>query len=744
MKLSISILIPLIALAAIFIGGYYLNVTFEPPEAKLNQQIDEQVERAQRLLYQYNAAAPQLDRAFTAAATQPENIEPDAWQRHVAQSEEGSPFASLKQRSSQQERQLRTLSQQIAGASGGQVARPRTAGPTQAYQAMLGQAETGHAMLDEALRAVRDAVNASEGQASGRNHPAATRLEAVLLQHKADLLRREAAIVRAEAGRHQAQFARSMRLCQGLDQEIRNQQAMLAGGTAPGKQLRPAVQLEEEPAAVEANNTPSGESMGEQQADEPTTPGFWGQLTGAARTLKQKADQPEPAAPETMEAEAPGEPPAPVAEVPAEPEFAPDEQVPSLARRIADLQRKRSASEAKLSEGQALVEQLKSQVDALQSRVADAQAKARKAEAAMIEAERGGLDVEEYNRLAETFRQASREAALLLEGGVRNARSSNDDPDEIQDAPLVPADPAEPMRPERGLAVLQADLAEAEAVVDAGKQVLAEIDRQLKELNARSETIAARIDRLRQDRQQCLEQAEESTDAAMVAAIRADALEAEAIELAEGRGAQAAQRAVSAASDFQRKMQAFVRSENPTEMPDRELTDMAASQTVVAHARLAQGDIDYVAARTHAQKATGVEQHGKLLERMKSVGMSVALPEPLPEGIQADAVPDYVTSEEKAAEVVKEERQAAAQAAKTALDQYSQAAGQLKDLWVAHASVAAAHNLLADLPKTEGDTEDHALLARQTYNRAIQGREARPEYSTYRRIADSLREATRN
>jgi len=113
----------------------------------------------------------------------------------------------------------------------------------------------------------------------------------------------------------------------------------------------------------------------------------------------------------------------------------------------------------------------------------------------------------------------------------------------------------------------------------------------------------------------------------------------------------------------------------------------------------------------------------------------------LPEGVAADAVPAAATSADAAGKAVTEAKQKAAEAGKQALEHYQEAAGQMKDLWAMHANIAAVHNLLADLPRLEGDTEDHLTLARQTYARAIQGREQRPEYAAYRRIMEKLKES---
>jgi hypothetical protein len=134
-----------------------------------------------------------------------------------------------------------------------------------------------------------------------------------------------------------------------------------------------------------------------------------------------------------------------------------------------------------------------------------------------------------------------------------------------------------------------------------------------------------------------------------------------------------------------------------------------------------------------------------MLTRLAALGVTIKLdPQKLPEGISADAVPAAATDPAEAGKAIAEARKKATEFARQALDQYTQAASQAKDLWVVHTNIAAVHNLLADLPKAENDNEDHAALARQTYARAIQGHENRPEAAAYRQIIDSLKEAPKD
>ncbi len=763
MKLSISIIVPLVVLAAVFIGGYFLSSSFETPQARLDAEVDAQVEVAQRLLSQYNAAVPQLERAFTAAATQPENIEADKWQSYLEQDAEQSPFASVKEQLDAHQQQLAQLSREVGALNGAEPAVAPQPGASEGYANVVDGLKANRELLDQALNAVANAISLAQGEgeaeARGSNHPVATRLQAILLHHKADLLRREAALLRGDAESNRDQFERVAVLCRALDEEIQGQKGLLVGGAAPGKgsELATAAPAQSEPAAEPAAEPvkPAKAEGADAKPKPAETPkaksgGLFDLLVGRAKQIVSKpgakssaAPEHAVAAPEPVTEPAPVQPPsaqadAPAANVPAA-EPGPDESVAPIADRIAQLQRDRAAAAGAQQAAQTEVERLSKQVEEITGRIAAAHKTAHQAEVKMIEAELKGVQADEYRRLSQTYREASREAVALEQGAIRNAKSAVTDPDDILQSPLVPQDDAKPMEPERGKAALDADLLAAKTAVQTNKALLAEVDRQIAELTARREVVQARVQRLEGQRRQTLDEAQRFADAVFADVLRAGLLEGQALEIVIGPGAQAAQRARSAASKHQSQVQQFVRSENPAELPDRKLTDMAADQSSVAHAAMIEGDLNYLAARIRLQQAEDLAHHQDFIADLQAIGLSPKLDvQHLPEGVQAEAVPEYLTQPEKLPQVIKDEQTEAAKAARQALDQYTQAAAQLKELWVVHTNIAAVHNMLAGLPRLENDTEDHVTAARQTYTRAIQGREKRPEYEVYRRIANSL------
>jgi chromosome segregation ATPase len=523
--------------------------------------------------------------------------------------------------------------------------------------------------------------------------------------------------------------------------------------------VTPSASTEPSPKLVDAKVEVKVKPKEDAPTAKPLASGLLGKLAklvtpkGAKETAAPKpADktEPEPTAKPEAAVAAPQSEPAEVAEAATSPELAgPAEQVPSLPDRIAALQKNRSQVEARITEHQAEIERLDKDIKDLEARRDAARNEAQQAELKMLEAERNGAKstdpeavqkfVNEYRKLAEAQRKAAREAATLEEGSMRNVKAAAD-PEDILSAPLAAADASKPMQPERGLVALRSDKAVAQASLAASKELLVEIDRQIEQLTVSRKAIDARMAELQAAGAKLRAELDQYAQSAARQVVRADQLEKEAIETAEGQGMQAAQRAQSAANAFQSATAQFIRSENPTETPDRKLSEMAADQFTVANAVLLQGDLGYLLARTYLQQANDLKVHEQMLRELAGLSVEVKLnADQLPEGVTAESVPAAATNADEAAKAQAEDLKKAAEFAKQALENYTQAASQLKDLWVVHANMAAVHNLLADLPRVEGDNEDHLALARDTYARAIQGREKQPEYAAYRRIVDSLK-----
>lgn len=755
--MKIYTLVPVVILALVIVGGYFIAPAVEAPQSRLDRQVAEKVELAQRLLNDYNGATPQLQKVFESASTRTIEVDPNKWQAYLELAE-GTPFGeesfALRDRLSNQEQALSQAARALQSLGGSAASTP-TPGAEEAYQAVLEEARAGHAILDQAIGLVRSAINLQEGEGessvSGRDNPSATRLEALLLHHKADLLRREAAMVRAKANLDRKQVERLDVFSREIHDRIAAQQMLLTGGTAPGK-TTPVIKPKPPADATE----PAAAAPAEPTADR--TPRRSGGLLGNLMGMlgDRLPVQPRPSAPRAPEPAQPAEPassdPA-VADAQAEPEVeqGPAEAIPSLPQRIANLQQNREQVVARISATQAEIQRLTQEIEALEARCAAADQAARAAQLKMFEAEQKGANlsdpeavqrfINDYRKLSEEHRAAAMEATRLREGSVRNGRSASADPDEIMTSPIVPEDDSKPMEPERGLAALQADRHVAEQVLTTSQELLAEVDRQLAGLNTRRQTVESQLSGLRAREQELAAQLTRYAQAAATGVVRADQLEAEAIEIIDGPGQAAAGRAQSAAGSFQREVASFLRRENPTETPERKLSDMAADQFFAANAAALPADFQYLLARTYVQRAADLEWHKRMLDALASIGVAVKLDPQAFEGMDPEAFPASATSAQAAGQAVEESYRKAAEAAKQALDQYAQAATQAKEWWILHAQMAALHRMLADLPRVEGDTEDHLAAARQTYARAIQGREQRPEYAAYRRVLDSLKEA---
>lgn len=760
MKPYLSIVIPLLVLGLVFVGGSFLSTAIDSPQSKLDAKMQGQVELAQRLLNDYNAAAPMIEHAFSAAATRPVEIDPDAWQDFLQTGEDGKhPLASNRtvvERLRNDEQQVGKISRDISNLSGSEPGHTSDPGPSDAYGNVLAGIKANRAKLDYALTAVQAAIAMSigEGEAEvrGANHPAPTRLEAILIHHKADLMRREAALQRARAQEDRIGIERLSIEAQRFDREIQNAKSLLVGGNIPRMGALPTVSL--------ADISPAAKSA-QEEAAKPQSPAekLW-ILSKLIDQLPAKKTDEQPATDDTQpeeKAETP-EPAAELAEADRADESAdvPMETVPPLADRLAELQGERTRANNAIVKTNAEVQAITEQIQDLAGRLAAAEQKARDVELKMIDAEQAGVQgadsaaadafSENYRHLSEQHRLALQEIATLKKGAMRNAKSVDDEPERILQSPLAPADPSSPMKPERGLAVLESELAAAKNLGQANQVWLNEVDRQIADLTARKTTIESRVTTLEQQKKQTLDRAQMLSNDALVAVAQAALREQEALDLLTGQGQAAAQRAQSAANHYQRRVKQFISSENPSDMPEKKLTEMAQDQYAAAGAATVKGDLALLTARIYAQQADDLKLHQQLLASMQTMNLPASLnSQQLPEGLTVESIPASATSVEEAEKAIQANLIEAAKYAKEALAAYTEAteaSGQLRDFWAVHANIAAVHLLMAHLPPAEGDTEDHLAQARQLYSRVIVGREKRPEYSTYKWIAEGLKTAS--
>ncbi|HSW44997.1 MAG TPA: hypothetical protein VLM89_05455 [Phycisphaerae bacterium] len=577
--------------------------------------------------------------------------------------------------------QLRELGGQVramnerAGRLDGETLQPvpQVPGSTQAYQQLQDDLKLNEQLLSDALRITQEAIGLSEGEYSGSEHPGATRLEAVLCYHQADQLRRKAALYNSDADDAQVRFARDLTWWHRLTADITSTQREL--GEAPAAASSPA-------------STPASE----------------------------------PAVAETQAA-----------------------ALPAIDERIAALKQHRAGVAAEIEAAQAQAGQLTEAINKQKQRLVAASQQARDSQQQMLKLTQEGVDasdpqalqrfVEAYEKASAANRAAYREATTLEQGAVRNARVNTTDEDEVLIRPLAPVDPAGQMTTERGLIALEGDLKAAEALILGQQAVVKEIDRQIAELATRKKEMTERVDTLRKVQAQTAEQVLTSAKAAFAARLEALRLEQQGLEVAQGRGRQAAQR-VKRAIENRINDARSRNAENSPESPNPRLVLISKDTISPGHALAFGGDMELVAGQILAQQAGNLEHHARLLTELERIGKPVDQ-SMLPQGATLESAPPEAIKADAAQAAAEKARADAIEACKAALDLYTQADTPLQQLWVLHANMAGAHHLMANL--TTGDESiQHADNARIEYLRAMKGREERPEIPALQRAMASL------
>lgn len=222
--------LPAMIAAALVLVGLVLAVftagPLENPQDRLFRQIDEKVALAQRMLAGYNPANSRLTAVLGAEGLEPPEGADENWQAYVSSGEQEGVMSDALRR---QAGQMRTLADRF-GALDGQspAAAALPSGSGQAYQQLQAELKRNMNLLSEALRVVQEAIAMTDGEVSGSDHPAATRLEAALCYHQADLLRREAALQRAMADEARFQVITDARQWQELGNRIQSASRGLA------------------------------------------------------------------------------------------------------------------------------------------------------------------------------------------------------------------------------------------------------------------------------------------------------------------------------------------------------------------------------------------------------------------------------------------------------------------------------------------------------------------------------------
>jgi len=735
-KSHLPIVLAVVLVVAAFAVSYRTSRSLQSPEMLLNQKIDEEIEKAQRMLDGYEPAGEQLLTAIAGATTQPVELLPEGrWAEHLN-------YPPFKDRIQGQASRLQTLTGKFLRLSGD--TRPRSAAAVQAFPQLKRDLEENQNRIEDALAIVQKAVamsmEAGDTVVRGTSHPVATRLEAILLYHKADLLRRRAALHQAVADAERSRLNR----IRGSWRELETIRRVLEPETSE----RSGGEVAFEPDADRADATPSSPAKG-------GLPGsLLGKLSGWLSGEKQgdsggepKAVPPAPpddttlpGSEEEMPQAEPGKP------APAEPEMTRSDRVSTWARRLADLETHRKEVLSEIEQARADVSRLSTELSALEAKLAAARSACREAQLAMLTLKDSQLDptdpesldrfTAEYRAASKRYREASLEIARLVGAGVPSIRSETDDEKGIPaEGPPTSAGPDREWQPQRGLITSRrAELRAAQIRVEGLEGVLAAIDAQSEEARVRQEDVDQRYSSLEASQAALLKEAAQAGQAAIAAALEAEKLQTEAINVLTDPGKRAAQNAENAASkrinDARSLKNQYPESENPR------LNLIAAGQFVVGHAQTIEADIEYLRAQILAQRAHDLQSHHRMLREAGEMGIrgeARLLPE-LPPGRK---VPECFFQTKAAGEAALKAREDAINAAEAALGLYGQADGDLKRLWVLHTNMAAVNYLLANL-HPEPQAQEYRDKAIEEYERSIQNRLDQPEAEVYQRIIDGL------
>lgn len=702
---------------------YFTTESLQTPEAKLNSQIEVEVEKAKRMLANYNPVGERvttvIDTAL-ASSTQPmaEPIPEDQWP---------ASLKSLQERLDSVAGQVEPLNVRYRTWSG----ESSVPGPAASYAELKEQLEKNLAQVGEALKIIRGAVNmsvqAGDRTISGRDHPVATRLEAVLIYHQADLLRQKAAARRDDAVASRADFERARGQWQMLQSQIAAIEALAHGEavSAPAATDAPAPP-QSEPAKATAEPPKKTVATGK--------PGIVSRLTGLLLGKKKPGTAPvEPTSPEPSPTVAAGKTKKPIVERP-EP-LAPTVVVrpPTPQQRLSELAAQRAQAVSEIAAAEADVARLRDHVSALEQALAGAKQAARDAQLRMMQLEEQGVDPTDpeaierftsaYQEASTEYRKAVRDAALLENGGIRNARPDSQDEREYLNAPLVSADPAQPMEPTEGLISVRKRLEAAEKQHEAAKNKLATIDIQVAAVQRRQSDDSARLTTLKQRQVALKEQAAKAIKDAAVATAEADKLARDAIELLGGDGRQAAQNVRRAAENQIRE----ARNKQQPGVENPRLEIITKSGMLVGSAQTLEGDIALLTAYVQAARVSDLLAHAQALSHAEAMGVA---PQP-----QEDAA--FACKSAAAAEEAEKSREQAIAVAREAYNSYREASAALDNLWVLNANAAAVCYLLSSL-QTGEEADKSRDLAIRIYEQALQGRSDRKDIAEYRRALDGL------
>lgn len=283
MKTYMPAILVLLILGLLVGVGFLTADLLVSPEAAFNQQVDQKVERAERLLAQYEGGQPLLLAALERlSAVQAESTTQPAIEEPLPDDAAGGEKPNLLREQQQDlDRHRDELRQKLVN-MGGDTQTAAAEFDSEEDLRRLVQANVD--LLTKALAATREAIGTSEGEFSGSSHPVATRLEAMLIYHQVDLRRRQASIHRAHSDVHRGEFNQVLLTWREADNRVKALQTELNGTTgAPAEgEAVPSMDGRIEQLQAKARETDTQIAEARQEVD---------RLSAAVAEVKGKLDQ---------------------------------------------------------------------------------------------------------------------------------------------------------------------------------------------------------------------------------------------------------------------------------------------------------------------------------------------------------------------------------------------------------------------------------------------------------------------
>lgn len=598
---------------------------------------------------------------------------------------------------------------------------PLAGGASAVFSDVKSWLETNNKRLDEAARLIDAAINVrSEGEDnySGREHPEANRLRAILAYHQAESLRRTALLKREEIDR----LARRLLDLHGrqvaVSGDLKIAETMLAGGEWPALPAEQELDRNAAPEAAPAVEEPAAEPKGAAGREGPSKlwHGIFSRMRVAPPPAPKQAEAPKAApepAPET----------APAARRPALPAVA----VTPMATRIATYEEVKSEAQQRIEALGQKIQGLRGSISDLESRIASKRQEASGTDRKMVDMEKVGFSREnhnalhqqiaEYESLSRANRDAAREANLLEFGGYRNAKLVSADED-WHKAEIQPAVPQKALEAQKSLDAHRLELASAQATLEGDQKLVELLTAQIASLKAVQADIERRIngggattrpaigglkaqrDALRNE----IEKIGAAMQESATLALKADDDAAEMLKVGI-EAASRAQRAVNTRKNDARQPASDGAPNARIEMIAGEQWRIDDIDAMTADLRLLRGWVLYERSIWRRHLA-GVFRLAKTC------------------GLKCDPA-----AEQKAAD---EDAKTSLEDAKTAAEGYNDKISKnaFKNDWTLHVNAAGANYLLSKL--TDGQpSREYRTRAAQEYQLATQGQETNPDRQPY-------------